>query len=259
MAHEDDTDLPTPFPMTLGDPDDIDGLGDQPVDDGEGGEDSLEAQLEALRRQVADGQAGTKAMQDLYAQTLARSNASQPQGKPVEPPAAPSFDDLPDPVQDPEAFRTELGTRINKTLAHNAQQLTTKLTSEQQRAANADRLMTRFSERHADLAGRQALLYGVVAQEANRLRQQGVIDPVSYAIANEETFLDSVAEKMRAELGESAVNGSKHSKGKAPGKTQQRTAGVSSGAPASGGKAPAPKPTGFNDQLLKTQQANGLI
>lgn len=239
-----------PWPQTIGDEQDgADLLGDDDEEEGEGGEEPWREELQTIKEQLnTANQREARYMQTINQLLQTRSQGGEDHsgdaGNEV------SFDDLPDPVEDRKAFNAELGKRISQLTENLQSTMQTNVRSTVQRQNAAANLETQFAQKYGDLAKRKALLRAAVQEEAEQMRSQG-LDPQQAVMNDTESFMESVATRMRTELGIDESGG---------GKPRGRTKGVGGGSRAKGGSKPAEKkPKGFMDQLKKVQLDSGLI
>lgn len=213
------------------------------------------AELTDEQKRIAALEANLAAMQAQNAQLL--QLAMRPVQQPVAPtpePAEFDLEGLPDPVQAPKDFTTQLTQRIRQRDAQRDQRLTQNITTQVSRGAALDALYNRFTVQQPELAKRQALLQGAASVEFQRLQQQG-IDPVTVAQQNPDSLIGLIAQRMTAELGGAPVAQQPGTPGSAA-----RVAGLpggSNGTTRPTTKAPATK--GFTDQIKEQQQKMGLL
>lgn len=238
-----------------------------------GGGDTLEARLAAMeerleneRQQFAEERKQWQSSVDRLIQGQAAPQ--QPQ-QPAQQPSQPRQEDLPgvdlsglpDPVDKPQEYQAELGRRISAAMHQQAQTMQQRMQQTQQqtqqeldRDRQLNELWDKFKTEYSDLADKQITLNGAVTAEFNDMRRRGV-DPMQGIFANPDGFMQSVATRMRNELGQPA-NGD----GNQPPPQPNRTKGLGGGSKPSGaGEGGGKNPPGFLSQLKKAQLDSGLI
>lgn len=224
-----DQDLP--FEQTIG------GL---PEDDNTPETPDYAAQIADLRAKMEAAETRHQQERLMWQTALMRPNPEP------EPPQLPSFDDLPDPVENPEEFRKTLSQRMTQSFAQQQEAVTRRLETSTSQKQDLDNLWSRFKSEYEDLAGREALVQGAAALEVQKLRAQGIQDPHQAIMADQDGFLSRVAARMKAELGEDVK----------PNRTQGVGGGSRTVVKPEKEDKPAPK---FVDQLKAVQLQNGLI
>lgn len=182
---------------------------------------------------------------------------AQPQGP--QPLPAFTLDGIPDPVQAPKDFTTQLTQRIQQREQQLGQFITHNVTQQIARGAAMDGVFNMFRGQHAELAKKGALLQGAAFTEFQALQQQG-IDPVTVAQQNPDTLVARIAARMQQELGVTPQGGQ-------PGPAQNfgaqpnaaRAAGIGGGSGTPVQQRAAPAPLGFVEQLNKARRESGLI
>lgn len=205
--------------------------------------------FEAKEREFSERE---RRMQETIDKLLTSQQAQQRPSQPSEPESI-SFNDLPDPVDNPAEFKRTLGERMQRMLASQQQ----AQSQQQTRQQRLDALWNQFQTRYPDLAKREALVNGVAALEANQLRSRG-LDPQEALLVDPDGFMDRIARRMRQELGE-GESGSEPDGKQEQQRPATRTAGVSGGSQPRGGDKGAQKAPGFIEQLKRAQQDSGLI
>lgn len=237
-----------PWPKTIGEEQDGADLVDGGEEDGE--EEPWREELQSIKEQLnTANQREARYMQTINQLLQTRSQGGDDHSGDAG--NAVSFDDLPDPVEDRKAFNAELGKRIGQLTENLQTTMQSNMQSTVQRQNAAANLETQFAQKYGDLAKRKALLRAAVQEEAEQMRSQGM-DPQQAVLNDTESFMESVATRMRTELGVDENS--------AGGKPRGRTRGVGGGSRAKGTAKPAErKPKGFMDQLKKVQLDSGLI
>ena len=247
-----------PFPTTLGEQSDGD---EDLIGQGEGGDEGDPGALSPEDR-IAEMERRLEQQSETFEQRLAERDrmfqntltsvmsggkaAAQEEGDDL------NLDDLPDPVENYQEFRSKLKERIQSHTKNVVSRATdTAQTQNQQQQAFND-VWSRFRTEYPDLAKRNTLLRAAAEQEVLELQGRGA-DPASAIQTDSEGFIKRVADRMNQELGiDNSASGGKPSPG--------RTKGTSGGSRAAGkGGGGAKQPASFIDQLKKQQVESGLI
>lgn len=214
---------------TIGEP------GQDPAgDSGAASADPVDARLKALADQFAAFQADAakreERLQNLAMQLLSaqRPAAAEAPRQPAQA-AVPEFDlsGLPDPVQDPDGFKKQLGARVSQFTASAAQSaaqsVKTQVLTQADREKRLNDLWSNFRERYDDLAEHDDF----VELTAGKLIKQAVargVDAESYIFADPEGFMEQVAKNTRERIAK--LRGTDEEEGdEDPG----RTAGIAGG------------------------------
>ena len=214
-------------------------------------------------QQRFDSLTQTLAMQQRFPQ---QPQSAQP-AQPAQQPAAVTFADLPDAVQNPSEFNRVLGERLQQAFQASSQQSASaqaQLMDQQARANAINGVWSTIQSRHPDLAARAALVQGAAAVEFGALRAQG-IDPVAIAQGNPESLVGRIVQRMQQELGmptgqptQPAGYPMQQPMGY-PMQGAARTAGIATASTTMPTAPAAPQATGFIEQLRKAQLDSGLI
>lgn len=168
-----------------------------------------------------------------------------------------SFDDLPDPVQNPKEYNRALAERINLREQQLTNTLSQQFMGQMTRAQTMDSLWNRFTIQQPELAKRSALLQGAAAVTFNELRMRGV-DPESIAQQNPDSLIGLIAQRMQSELGISGQQG-----GQSPAQQQgspARTQGIQGGSTLNGAASQKPvKTLTLADTIKKQQKDLGIL
>jgi len=231
-----------PYPDTIGEPDDgsdLMGLDGGEEDDGP----SVEDQMAALQARLDQ----YEAKEQTYQQTINQLIQSRSSDQPVQQPE-PEFklDDLPDPVENPDAFKSTLQQRVRDYTTSTVDSYSQRTRAEMSQQEALQLLDRKFRERYTDLAQKELLLSSAASAE---FRAAGSLDRV---LQDPDSYIDKVAERMRKELGNPAPQGKPNT---------GRTAGVSGGSTGNrtSGGGQQKQPPGFLSQLKKAQVESGLI
>lgn len=222
-----------------------------------GGEPS---QLDKLREQMETMQNQWNEHEQFYRQsleTLLTQRAQPTQQQQVAAPESVSFDDLPDPVQNPKEYNRALAERINLREQQLTNTLSQQFMSQMTRAQTMDSLWNRFTVQQPELAKRSALLQGAAAVTFNELRVRGV-DPEAIAQQNPDSLIGLIAQRMQNELGVPAAGQSQQNAQQQGGSA--RTQGIQGGSTLNGGTKPKPvKTMTLADTIKKQQQDLGIL
>lgn len=239
-------------PHTIGAEDDADDLiGEQNLAADDDGDDDEPDELDTLRGQVNELQSKLEQQNQQWTSRMMQmmqNNQQAPQQ--VRDPY--DMSDLPDPVEKPDDFKKALADRMKA--ADEAGYSRFQSQAEQQ--SRYTQLESRFNQTYADLADRPTLLQAAASAEAQAMRAQG-LDPTQAVFNDSDGFLARVAERMRRELNVTTDGGETEKRGRS-----DRTRGVSAGSRKPGGakrRGQSDEPTGFVDELKKTQLESGLI
>ncbi len=222
----------------------------------------LTTQFQTFREESTAREAG---LQETI-QTLITRPAPVAAAAPVAPvaPAVLDLDGLPDPVENPKEFKTQLATVVAGHIATQSQNANQEVLSQVNRASVMNNLWTRFSGEHPELGKRVALARGAADLEFNALRAQG-IDPIAIAEQNPESMIGNIVNRMNAELVPAVavapvVPGAIPVIPVAPAAPQvARVADIAGPSSLTTPAPTAPKPKGFVQQLKEIQLKDGVI
>lgn len=204
----------------------------------------LKEEFERQRQSWQEQEARMNSMMERMLALQGQAAAPQPQ----QPPAV-DWDTLPDPVEDPAAFKTQLAQRIDQMVSMRTAAMSHQ-TSQQQAAAELER---QFYEKNKDLAKFPEIVRSTTQAELQKLAASG-LNPVQYVFSDPDGFMKRVADSARARVNE--LRGEFAPEPPA----NNRTFGVSGGsggqAPMSNGQAAA---SSFVDELKAVQRATGLF
>lgn len=245
--------------VTNADPNAMNNVAFPPIGEEEPGEPPKEpSDAEKLQAKVDELQTNYQKLQERYQQTIDKmlQNQSIQQQAPQQ--AQPqqetvSFDDLPDPVENPKDFRSKLAEKISRQRELDRQQIMGQFTQQQTQTKSLDEVWNKFQSAHEDLAADQELVTLFAKSEVERMQAQG-INPQQAILADPDNFIERVATMMRTKLGKVAPQAN-------PAQTKDagRTADVGGGGkPPSGGGDKAPS-KGFIQQLREKQLADGIL
>lgn len=277
MAPKDDSQLEPPTFPTIGE----DAEPENPEQGGEqerGAEDvnariaRLEEQLEAKDEQI-------QRLDSRYQDTVDRLMATPPQqhqpddGGQRQPSVEELMSDLPDPVENGEGFRKELGKRLGSRLDSietRFDQTAAQQTAQQRR----EKAWQDFQAQNTDLAEFPAEVNYAVNQEAQRLQSRGI--SLDDALERDrDRLFERIASNARSYLerlgvdpqnqggddedGEGQGGGSGKRKRRGNGAQRTQVPGGTPGGVTNAGGEKKPSGKSFVKSLLEQQQADGLI
>ena len=218
--------------------------------------DDLQARLDALSKQV---------------ETLSKANAalvaapiSEPQAPPAPKPV--SFEGLPDPLDNPQAYTAELNARIAKNFQEQQDYARSLEASQKKNDGAAEALWDDFSTRYEAYAGdpdRIEFLSGKVITAA----QKRGIDPRRYVTANRDIFMADIVDAYNKTFGNPTEEASDKDDEPAARKTlgeddePNRTGGIFGGAESGGRPAASKQDQGatMQDDLQAIQRRMGIF
>lgn len=178
-------------------------------------ESPLEADLRAMKEQMAGLKADNERLQALTMQFFTTPPATTPAAAPAQDdndlPVDLDLTGLPDPATDPEGFQKKLAKRIKKSLKTGLEAVRSSQPNPgveaamAQRAAFYEGIWDEFKGAHPQLARFEGELSAVTAQEVAKLAARRVnVD--EYIIANPEAFMNTVAAEATKHLTELGVD-----------------------------------------------------
>ncbi len=254
------------IPKTIGDPisnEDLLGEDDEEEDDEE-----VEPMLAALQEQMDTLKQSQGQEREFFQQLITQvaAGANQP-AQQQQQQAQPEFnlDDLPDPVEDRAGFNKALAAAVTKFGKETAEQAAGAALTAATNNQSIESLQNSFRSQFPDLAKKSALFTAIVTQETNKIRNKG-LDVKQFVFADQDKFLNTVAEAMRQELGiedddldEDDEDDTRTVRKSV--KTKSRAKGVRGGSSPKlkKSKSKGKKPTGFVAELKRQQQEIGIV
>ncbi len=239
------------IPRTIGEPTED----EEELELGEDDEDEDDPAVAALKQELGTLRE-TVGQQNQYMQQLTASLITRQDSGGGQEDEDFNLDDLPDPVNEREAFNKELATRVKNHVSAQSQ----RTNSAQNVNALETDLNNRFARDYEDLTGRNTLFKAAVADEIAAMSTGG-LDATAAISADRDGFLKKVATRMRTDLGMDEDGGGKPApKKRAKSKSRAKTLGQPSrGRTKSKRGDQKPKPKGFIAELRQQQSDMGLI
>ena len=202
--------------------------------------DAMQARFEAQEARWASREQHNQMVID---QLMHRGQPAETGPEPV------NWDDLPDPVEKPDEFKSAIAKKSQQAIEYAAK----SAQSSNGQSQSLDQVWNEFKTEHPDLATYESTVQGATALIASEYRAQG-LDPARAILSDPANFKSRVAERIKKEL---KLGDGDNGEGAHP--TALRTAGVSGGKKPRG-KTPAAAPAkGFIAQMQETQAKHGLI